>query len=76
MEMDPDGNVEMKEKGISPIVREDPKGGSHKLDLSPPLFWRGQPLGGEKGWETFFFGQDIVLSTDRSEGFTSLTLLY
>jgi len=27
-------------------------------------------------WETFHFGRDIVLSTDRSEGFTSLTLNY
>jgi hypothetical protein len=27
-------------------------------------------------WETFFFGRDIVLSTDQSEGFTSLTLNY
>ena len=27
-------------------------------------------------WETFFFDRDIVLSTDRSEGFTSLTLQY
>lgn len=27
-------------------------------------------------WETFFFGRDVVLSTDQSEGFTSLTLSY
>jgi len=27
-------------------------------------------------WETFFFGRDVALSTDRSEGFTSLTLNY
>lgn len=27
-------------------------------------------------WETFFFGQDVVLSTDRSEGFTTWTLNY
>ncbi len=27
-------------------------------------------------WQTFYFGRDIVLSTDRSEGFTSLTLNY
>jgi hypothetical protein len=27
-------------------------------------------------WDTFNFGRDVVLSTDRSEGFTSLTLLY
>jgi len=27
-------------------------------------------------WEEFFFGQDVVLSTDRSEGFTSWTLNY
>lgn len=27
-------------------------------------------------WETFFFGRDVVLSTDRSEGFSSLTLNY
>jgi hypothetical protein len=27
-------------------------------------------------WETFYFGRDITLSTDRSEGYTSLTLLY
>jgi hypothetical protein len=29
-----------------------------------------------ENWETFYFGQEKVLSTDRSEGFTSLTLLY
>jgi len=27
-------------------------------------------------WESFFFGRDVVLSTDRSEGFTSLTFNY
>ncbi len=27
-------------------------------------------------WETYYFGRDVVLSTDRSEGFTSLTLNY
>ena len=27
-------------------------------------------------WQTFFFGRDVALSTDRSEGFTSLTLNY
>jgi hypothetical protein len=27
-------------------------------------------------WETFFFGRDTVMSTDRSEGFSSLTLNY
>lgn len=27
-------------------------------------------------WETFFFGRDVVLSTDSAEGFASLTLLY
>ena len=27
-------------------------------------------------WESFFFGRDVVLSTDSSEGFTTLTLLY
>jgi hypothetical protein len=27
-------------------------------------------------WETFSFGRDVVLSTDSSEGFASLTLLY
>jgi hypothetical protein len=29
-----------------------------------------------ENWETFNFGRDVVLSTDSSEGFTSLTLLY
>ena len=27
-------------------------------------------------WESFFFGTDVVLSTDSSEGFTSWTLNY
>jgi hypothetical protein len=27
-------------------------------------------------WESFFFGQDVVLSTDRSEGFSTWTLNY
>lgn len=27
-------------------------------------------------WETFFFGRDVVLSTDSGEGYASLTLLY
>lgn len=27
-------------------------------------------------WEPFFFGRDVVLSTDKLEGFTSLTLQY
>jgi hypothetical protein len=27
-------------------------------------------------WEEFFFDRDVVLSTDQSEGFTSLTLNY
>ncbi len=27
-------------------------------------------------WETFFFGKDFVLSTDRSEGIAALTLNY
>src|SRR5215213_5222962 len=27
-------------------------------------------------WQTFFFGQDVVLSTDRAEGFTTWTLRY
>lgn len=28
-------------------------------------------------WETFFFGRDVVLSTEKSdEGYSSLTLLY
>jgi hypothetical protein len=27
-------------------------------------------------WDTFFFGRDVVLSTDKNEGFASLTLLY
>ena len=27
-------------------------------------------------WQTFFFGRDITLSTDSSEGVTTLTLLY
>lgn len=27
-------------------------------------------------WETFFFGRDVILSTDSKEGFTQLTLLY
>ena len=29
-----------------------------------------------ENWDSFYFGQDKVLSTDSSEGFTSLTLLY
>jgi hypothetical protein len=27
-------------------------------------------------WDTFFFGRDVILSTDSSEGFASLTLVY
>lgn len=27
-------------------------------------------------WETFFFGRDVILSTDSDEGFASLTLIY
>ena len=27
-------------------------------------------------WDTFMFNRDVVLSTDRREGFSSLTLLY
>jgi hypothetical protein len=30
----------------------------------------------QEDWDTFFFGRDIVLSTDRSEGTRSLTLNY
>jgi hypothetical protein len=29
-----------------------------------------------ENWETFIFDRDVVLSTDRSEGFASLTLHY
>ncbi len=27
-------------------------------------------------WETFFFGRDVILSSDSSEGYARLTLLY
>jgi hypothetical protein len=30
----------------------------------------------KEDWDTFFFGQDVVLSTDPSEGFTTWTLRY
>ncbi len=30
----------------------------------------------QENWQSFFFGRDVVLSTDNSEGFTTLTLAY